>query len=59
MPTVDIIIKPNGQATVEAFGYTGPSCLMVTTPFLVALGVQTGQMPKSEMYEEQTQEVHQ
>jgi Protein of unknown function (DUF2997) len=55
MAEIQIRIEKDGTAKVEAFGYTGPSCAMVTAPFINALGIRTGELPKSEMFEENQQ----
>jgi hypothetical protein len=61
MAEVVIKIKPNGETTVEALGYLGPSCSLATAPYIQALGVKSGELPKSEMFQntESHQEQHQ
>ena len=61
MAQIIITIDKNGKADVEAVGYQGPSCILATNPYIVALGQQCGTKPKSEMFQENTQaqEIHQ
>jgi hypothetical protein len=52
MPEILITITRQGKVTVEAIGYEGPSCSLKTQPFIKALGVKTGELPKPEMFVE-------
>ena len=56
MAKIIIKIKKDGTTTVEAEGYQGPSCALKTKPFIDALGKKSGELPKPEMFQEQTQE---
>ena len=55
MAEIVITIQKDGKTDIEAIGYQGPSCIMATHPFIVALGAASGSKPKSEMSEEQNQ----
>jgi hypothetical protein len=55
MAEVLITIKPTGETHVEAVGYQGASCSLATAPYIHALGVANGQLPKPEMFQEQAQ----
>jgi hypothetical protein len=46
-----IIVQPSGQSSVEAVGYQGPSCSLATRPYVKALGVKDGELPKGEMWQ--------
>jgi len=45
-----ITIDPEGNTTVEAFGYTGPECLEATEAFEKILGASAGRQKKKEFY---------
>jgi hypothetical protein len=57
MAEILVKIKPNGETHVEAVGYQGESCSLATAPYIQALGVKTGDLPKTEMF--QTNEAQQ
>ncbi len=59
MAQIIINIKPNGQATVEADGIQGTACSLHTQPYVRALGIKDGELPKAEMFATQDQSVSQ
>jgi hypothetical protein len=56
MAEIIITITPEGETHVEANGYQGPSCSLATAPYIKALGVKNGELPKSEMFTENLQQ---
>jgi hypothetical protein len=54
MHEVIITVRTDGQTTVEANGIKGAVCTLKTAPYVKALGKQTGQAAKPEMYETET-----
>lgn len=55
MAEILITIKPNGDTNVEAVGYQGASCSLQTAPYIHALGIRSGELPKPEMFHEHSQ----
>ena len=54
MAKVIVTITKEGKTTVEAEGWTGPTCATVTSPYHRKLGKATTDAPKPEFYEEET-----
>lgn len=51
MAEIIINIKPDGTSTVDVQGWNGPSCSLVSAPYLAALGKEIGHQDKPEMHE--------
>ena len=51
MAEVLITVRPDGKTTVEAEGWTGPTCAAITEPYRKALGHEIGAQNKPEFYE--------
>jgi Protein of unknown function (DUF2997) len=49
--TIEIIITPTGQTTVQTTGFTGPSCRDASKFIQEALGQQTNERLTSEFYQ--------
>jgi hypothetical protein len=59
---VIVTIKPDGKVTIEAEGYTGPTCATITTPYRKALGQELTNTTKPEYWQQeatQQQEISQ
>jgi hypothetical protein len=57
---VIVTITPAGKVTIEAEGWTGPTCGTITAPFCRALGVEVQETVKPEFWQQtagQQQEV--
>lgn len=54
MKTIEIIVSPAGEATVQTKGFAGSSCRDASRLIEQALGVVQSDQPTAEMY--QTQE---
>ena len=52
MAQILVIVKPNGETTVEAVGYQGSACSLKTAPYINALGNRTHDLPKTEMFQD-------
>ena len=52
--TIEIIISPDGKATVQTRGSTGPSCREASRFVEEALGQRTGERLTAEFYQAQT-----
>jgi hypothetical protein len=50
MKRIEIVIKPNGETIIEAFGYNGRECLEATRPYEEALGETVDRKMKAEYY---------
>lgn len=59
MHQILIDIDKEGKARVKAEGFQGPSCTLVTAPFIAALGAKTKDQPTEEMFQQATQQVTQ
>lgn len=55
MHQVIITVEPDGVTRVKAEGFQGPSCSLVTRPFIEALGVPIQETPTEEMYQQPAQ----
>lgn len=55
MKTIEITITPEGQTTVEARGFQGPSCRDATRDLLRALGVGGDEEVTAEFYASESQ----
>ena len=51
MKTIEIIIAPNGQSTVETKGFTGSECRDASRFIEQAIGQQTGEILKAEFHQ--------
>jgi len=60
MAEIIIRVRPTGETTVEADGIVGSACSLHTRPYVEALGQQTGELPKGEMFQQadQEQQIH-
>lgn len=61
MAEIIITATKAGEVNVKAEGYQGPSCAMVTAPYIAALGLRRDEQVLPEMFgtETQTQQVSQ
>ena len=48
---IEVIVSPNGEATVQTKGYSGSGCLQASKFLEVALGLTTRDSKTSEFYE--------
>ena len=51
MRTIEVIISPTGQATVQTKGYTGSDCLQASQFLEVSLGAPTQDQKTGEFYQ--------
>ncbi len=51
--TIEIVITPEGKATVQTLGFTGPSCREASKLIEQALGQQVAEKLTSEFYQAQ------
>ena len=51
MKSIEIIIAPNGQSTVETKGFTGAECRDASRLIEQAIGQSTGEVLKAEFYQ--------
>ena len=51
-PTIEIIVKPNGESRVETKGFTGTDCQAASRFLRQALGSQSAEQLKSEFYQQ-------
>ena len=51
MKTIEIIIAPSGQLTIEAVGFKGADCEQATRFIEEALGTKTRSVKKPEFYQ--------
>ena len=49
--TIEIIVTPTGETTVQTTGFTGPACRDASKFLEVALGRQAGERLTSEFYQ--------
>lgn len=56
--TIEITVKPNGQATVETKGFTGPSCRDASKFIEQALGHTVGEKLTAAFHQTQSNEQH-
>ena len=54
LKTIEIIISPNGQSTVEAKGFTGSECRHASRFIEQAIGTQTNEVLKAEFHQAAT-----
>ena len=54
MKSIQIIVSPQGQTTIQTKGYTGSSCREATRLLERALGVVQADTPTAEMYHSAT-----
>ena len=52
--TIEIVIAPNGQSTVETKGFTGTECRDASRFIEQAIGQQTNEILKSEFHQSAT-----
>ncbi len=50
-PTIEIIVSPTGETTVQTKGFTGSSCRDASKFIEQALGKQTGERLTAEFYQ--------
>ena len=51
LPTIEVIIEPDGSTSVQTRGYTGPSCREASAFIERALGRTTGETLTAEFYQ--------
>ena len=54
--TIEIIVSPQGQATVQTKGFAGSSCRDASRFIEQALGQRTGETLTAEFHQQQTQQ---
>lgn len=59
MKSIEIIVTPEGKATVQTLGFTGSSCLDASKFIEQALGASVGGYRTAEFYQAQQAEQHQ
>jgi hypothetical protein len=52
--TIEIIVSPTGETTVQTKGFTGSSCRDASRAIERALGIVQSDSPTAEMYQAQT-----
>jgi len=55
--TIEVIVSPTGETTVQTKGYTGNECFQASRFLEEALGVKTADKPTGEFYSSLTQPV--
>ena len=50
MKTIEIIISPSGETTLQSKGFAGRECLAATGPLVEALGIRQSDRLTSEFY---------
>jgi hypothetical protein len=56
MRTIEIIVSPKGETTVQTKGFAGSSCREASKFVETALGQRTGEQVTSEFYQQATQQ---
>ena len=56
MKTIDIIVAPNGQTSVQTKGFTGAECRQASEFIETALGRRTGEQLTNEFYAQDAQQ---
>jgi len=56
MKTIEIIVAPNGQTSVQTKGFTGADCRQAGEFIETALGRRTGEQLTNEFYAQETQQ---
>ena len=56
--TIEIIVSPEGNATVQTLGFSGPSCREASRFVEQALGRQIAERRTAEFYQQTAEEVH-
>lgn len=51
--TIEVIVKPNGETTIETKGFIGTECRGATRSLEQALGIPTSEQLTAEFYETQ------
>lgn len=59
MKIIEIIIKPDGQSTVQTKGFSGESCREASKLIEQALGKRESEELTAEFYQSQQQQSHQ
>ena len=54
MATIEVIVSPTGQTTVQTRGFSGSSCKTASAALEKALGVRTSEQLTSEFYQSQS-----
>jgi hypothetical protein len=55
---IEVMVSPQGEATVQTKGYAGTDCLLASKCLEVALGVTVSDNKTGEFYQAATQEQH-
>ncbi len=55
--TIEVIVSPTGETTVQTKGYAGTDCFQASKFLEEALGVKTAEKPTSEFYSSLTHPV--
>jgi hypothetical protein len=56
--TIEVIVSPQGEATVQTKGYAGADCLQASKFLEQSLGVATNDQKTSEFWESAAQQQH-
>ena len=56
MKTIEIIVAPNGQTSVQTKGFTGSECRQASEFIETALGRQSHEQLTNEFYAQETQQ---
>ncbi len=54
LKTIEVIINPKGEASIQTTGFTGTSCRDATKALEQALGISQSDKPTAEMYQAAT-----
>jgi hypothetical protein len=51
MPTLEVTVSPEGETTLQTFGFSGPSCRAASQALEAALGLRHHEQLTAEFYE--------
>ena len=55
MKTIEVVVSPQGEVSIETKGFSGPSCREASRFIEQALGQRTGEQLTAEFYQSQAQ----
>jgi hypothetical protein len=56
MKTIEVVVSPQGEVSVETKGFSGPSCREASRFIEQALGQRTGELLTAEFHQSQAQQ---
>ena len=57
-PIIEVIVSPQGEASVKSQGYAGSACLSATKFLEEALGIAVAEKKTGEFYQQEQAEQH-